>query len=108
MFKLMGLLRRREGLTHEEFVAYWKDHHAQLARRVPGLRAYRLSPVTTRFEGGGPPYDGYGELWFDDREAFERATQSAAWREARADVINFKAEGPLFLCEEEIDVPPRA
>lgn len=107
MFKLMGLLRRLEGMTHEEFVAHWKSRHAELARRVPGLRAYKLSVLSTHFEGGGPPYDGYGELWFDDRAAFERATETEAWRSARADVVNFKSEGPLFLCEEEFDVQPR-
>ena len=106
MLKLMGLLRRREGMSHDEFVAYWQSHHAEIARQLPGLRAYKLSPIDHHFEGGGPRYDGYGELWFDDRAAFDRATESAAWQAARADVPNFKAQGPLFLCEREIVVPP--
>jgi uncharacterized protein (TIGR02118 family) len=107
MFKLMGLLRRLDGITHEEFVAYWKDHHSQLAKQAPGLRAYKLSILSAKFEGGGPAYDGYGELWFDSKEAFERATQTEIWRTIRADIVNFKSEGPLFLCEEEVDVLPR-
>ena len=103
MYKLMGMLRRTSDLSHDEFVSYWSSQHAPLAARIPGLRKYRLNPIVETFEGG-EAYDGYGELWFDDKAAFEAAISSTEWHTTRQDVPNFKSSGPLYLCAEQIEV----
>jgi len=45
MIKSIGLLTRREGLTHEDFVKHWLEVHAPLAHAVPGVRRYVQSHI---------------------------------------------------------------
>jgi uncharacterized protein (TIGR02118 family) len=40
MIKILGLLTRKDGITHEQFVHHWFDIHAPLALAVPGIRGY--------------------------------------------------------------------
>ena len=46
MQKAVNLLVRRDDMTHEEFVEYWLDEHADLAAGLPGLKGYRTSVPT--------------------------------------------------------------
>jgi EthD domain len=43
--KSIGLLTRRDGLTHEEFVKHWFEVHAPLAHAVPGVIRYVQSHI---------------------------------------------------------------
>ena len=45
MIKSIGLLTRKEGLTHEDFVRHWLEVHAPLAHAVPGVRRYVQSHI---------------------------------------------------------------
>src|SRR6218665_3163263 len=58
MIKSISLLSRREGLSHDEFVHEWVHVHAPLARAVPGLRRYVLSPVSA--QPGRPDVPAHG------------------------------------------------
>jgi len=40
MIKTIGLLTRKDGWTHEQFMKHWVEVHAPLAHAVPGLRRY--------------------------------------------------------------------
>ncbi len=40
MIKTIGLLARKDGWTHEQFMKHWVEIHAPLALAVPGLRRY--------------------------------------------------------------------
>jgi hypothetical protein len=44
-YKRFGLLRKKPGLTHEQFVAHWTTVHADMAKRLPGLRRYVINVV---------------------------------------------------------------
>ena len=66
MIKLSYCLRRKPGLSRDEFGRYWHDVHGPIGWRIPGLR--RLVQVHTVEDGG---YDGIAELWFDDLAALE-------------------------------------
>ena len=80
MYKVIALLRRKPGVTLEEFADYWKHTHAPLVRTtLPGLRKYVLNFVEAGREGGPPAYDGMVELHFDNRESADRALSSPAW-----------------------------
>ena len=47
MVKYIALIKRKKGLSREEFVRYWKEVHAPLAcKLVPGLRKYVQNYVT--------------------------------------------------------------
>ena len=71
MVKYVSFLRRKAGLTDEEFNKHWKDIHGSIAARViPGMRKYIQNHIVktpnTEYE-----IDGVVEIWFDDAEAFQ-------------------------------------
>jgi uncharacterized protein (TIGR02118 family) len=84
VIKLCYCLRRKPGMSREEFGRYWHDVHGPIGRRIPGLR--RLVQVHATGDGG---YDGIAELWFDDVEALEAARRSPQWAASTADEANF-------------------
>ena len=78
MVKMIALLTRKEGLSHEDFVRHWVETHAPLARGVPGILRYVQSHIVGEQTRPDIPttavdVDGIAELWFDDRAALERA-----------------------------------
>lgn len=80
MYKVIALVRRRSGITPEQFADYWKNVHAPLVRTtLPGLRKYVLNIVEIGRGGEPPEYDGMVELHFDDRAAAEGALSSPDW-----------------------------
>lgn len=78
-FRILLPMKRRAGLSVEEFRAYYERHHAPLAaEHAAGLSRYvrrywepHDHPETG--PAGELPYDVVTELWFDDEATF-RAT----------------------------------
>lgn len=67
--KVVGLVRRREGMTHAAFVEHWLERHVPLAlHHHPGLHKYVTNVVETRL-GDAPEWDGIAELHFPTVEA---------------------------------------
>ncbi len=67
--KIVGLVRRPEGMTHDAFAAHWLERHVPLAlRHHPGLDRYVTNVVEERL-GAAPDWDGIAELHFPSREA---------------------------------------
>jgi uncharacterized protein (TIGR02118 family) len=61
--KRIPFLRRRAGMTREDFAAHWSDVHAPLARRHhPSLWRYVQNVVLDVVTPGAPPVDGIAEL----------------------------------------------
>ena len=85
MIKVFAWLRRPDGWTRERFHRWWIDEHVAYARRLPGLRKYRVCLVTgSTTHEGREPWDGTAELWFDDRAALDAAWSSDVGMEALA------------------------
>ena len=68
MIKVVSLLARKEGWTHEQFVTQWVEVHARLARAVPGIRRYvqcHITATPTRADicETELEIDGIAELW---------------------------------------------
>lgn len=79
MIKVIATLKRKAGLTLEEFEAYYFERHARLAAKVipAGVAAGITHYVQNHaFQlGGGSselPYDCVAEIGFRDLEAMER------------------------------------
>ena len=90
MIKRITLVRRREGMSLDDFVRHWTTTHAALAARLPGIRGCRIN-VVREWVDCDQPWDGIGEVWFDSEDAM------AAAFEALAD--EFAADRPLFIGE---------
>jgi uncharacterized protein (TIGR02118 family) len=93
MVRRVALVRRKPGMTVEEFWTHYTGPHAAIVRQMPGLRRLALSrPV-------GPQTsecDAVGELWFDSREALEQAFADPTIAALLA------ADRPLFLGGAEV------
>lgn len=93
-------LRRKEGMSPEEFRAYWFDQHAPLARDgYEHLRGYVVNLVTRVPEGQEAPYDGVAELTWDDREGFKADMASEAAKTSTEDLATFTSGFGLLFVE---------
>jgi uncharacterized protein (TIGR02118 family) len=78
MVKSCSLLRRKPGLTQEEFLRYWKEKHGPLAAKVvPGLRKY-IQNHPVKIPGYECDIDGIAEIWWDNIEGLQNFL---AWRQ---------------------------
>lgn len=69
MIRRVSLVRKRPDLTREQFLDRWAGEHAEIAKRLPGLRGYVIHVL----DGEAPPIDGIAVTTFDTREDAERA-----------------------------------
>ena len=66
MIKRVSFIRRKEGMSREEFFAHWTGPHADIVQKMPGLRGLRFGRC--RAGPGEADWDGVGEIWFDSIE----------------------------------------
>lgn len=74
MYKIIAVIRRKDGISRDEFLTHWQRDHPEFVRQMPGLRRYRQNvAIDHRTEW---PADGVAELWFDSLKdiaiAFDR------------------------------------
>jgi uncharacterized protein (TIGR02118 family) len=110
MIKVLGLLTRKAGTTHEEFVRHWYDIHAPLAHAVPGIRRYVQSHITdTRTRPDVPEtnveVDGIAELWYDDLESLQRAAATPEMKRLTDDGALFIGQIKTYIIEERQIIP---
>jgi uncharacterized protein (TIGR02118 family) len=105
VLKRMTLLVRRDDLDRAAFSAYWRTHHAAIARAMPGVRQYVQNHVVASRGAAHPcplACDGIVELWFDDLEAMARAFASEAGRALPADERRFLSGITILTIEEGV------
>jgi len=104
MIKLVYCVRRRPGMSIDEFSRYFRDVHGPIGRRIPGLRRLVQSHPVPHPPGiPASDFDGMAELWFDDMAALQAAQRSPAWRASSLDEVNFidPTRTALFVTREE-------
>ncbi len=89
MIKYVTVLSRRGGMSREEFDRYRKDTHAPILTQIPGLRGYVQNHTLRDSQGQEPPYDGFGELYFDSLQAMQEGLASPEGEATLADIPNF-------------------
>jgi uncharacterized protein (TIGR02118 family) len=88
MIKTFTFLKRKPGMSREDFFKYWKDTHGPLAARViPGLKKYAQAHAVPGFDA---EFDGIVELWWESVEDFGAYL---AWK---------KTDGAKELLEDEV------
>ncbi|MEV5893896.1 EthD family reductase [Nonomuraea fuscirosea] len=96
MLKVISLLKRAEGLSHEEFATWVVEEHVEFARKLPGLRRYTVS-VSNGADGA---YDSVNELYFDDEDARAAAFGSEHGKAAAADAAAHTSQRVHLLTTE--------
>jgi len=85
VIKVVTCIKRKSGMSVEDFQAYWRARHPAVVVRLPGVRRYVQSHTRIAGYGKGEPiYDGIAEVWFEDGKAMHalRGTQELAAVEA--------------------------
>jgi uncharacterized protein (TIGR02118 family) len=111
MIKIVGLLTRKDGTSHEDFVRHWFDIHGPLAHAVPGIRRYVQSHIVgtrTRpdIQETGVQIDGIAELWYDDLESFQRAAATPEMKALTDDGALFIGQIKTYVIDERQIIPP--
>ena len=109
MIKTVGLLTRKSGWTHEQFMTHWVETHGPLAHEVPGLRRYVQNHITGErsradIETTAVEVDGIAELWFDDAAALEAASRTPEMKALHADGALFIGRLKSYTVEEKVIV----
>ena len=92
-------LRKKEGMSAEEFRDYWMTKHAPIAGEgYERLQGYEVDVVTRVPEGQEAPYDGVAVLTWQDRDGFKADMASEVAKRSTEDLANFtSAFGLLFV-----------
>ena len=72
MVTMIITIKRREGMSHEEFVRYQREVHRPLLMAIPEahryIRRFVVSYPIPAPDYSGPDYDSVVEAWFDSME----------------------------------------
>lgn len=88
MIKTLYFMKRKAGLSRADFRTYYEDVHRRMGEKVLGTLAARyvrhyLEPV--RVPAGTPAYDVVTEIWFANRDLYERGVAELASDDFLAD-----------------------
>lgn len=108
MIKLIALLKRKPGMTREDFAKRWVEEHTKISSKLPGLRGYRINIATARQPEGidrEPLYDGTAEMWWDSIEDMEASFNTELGKRAGDDGDSFTVVRQ-HVYTEEYDIVP--
>ena len=100
MLKVLSLMKRKEGMSFDEFRNWAKDEHPKLAQRIPGMRGYRMNVPLK--ESPELPYDAISEMWWDSDEARLKGFGTDEGKAAGADAASHCASRFHFMAEEKV------
>ena len=94
MIKSMTLIKRKPGLSREEFIQHYEEVHAPLAlKHFPTFKRYVRNYVIALPGTEEPDFDCITEFWFEDIEGAMAVTEALG---------DYKTEiGRIFLDDEE-------
>ncbi len=91
MFQLTALYSQPEDPA--AFDKYYREVHAVIASKLPGLRRFTASWPAPGPDGAKPPYHVVATLCWDSAEEFQAALGSPEGEATRADMANFASAG---------------
>ena len=89
MFKIVFLVHKRPDMDAQEFRRHWRETQGSLGSRFLANAKYVQNHSVIPAGSPAAPYDGFAEMWFDSKEAFERAMATPEAQAAIADLPNF-------------------
>ena len=102
MISRINLLKRKEGLTAEEFAAYLTQAHGELLATMPFLKGCETNVVVDNeqrspFDRGSTEIDGYTEMFFDSYGDMQHAQFAAPGIPALVAVKKVDTPVPAYL-----------
>ena len=111
MVKVITLLKRKPGISREEFSRYWaKNHGPLIARVLPGVKRYVQNHSLKLGGRGEPQLDGVVELWYEDEKDWRASSdwyQSPAGKVVWDDEAKFidRDKMVFFVAKEKVIKP---
>ena len=112
MIKTVAFIKRKAGVSREEFARHYEEVHAPLAlKTLPNFKKYVRNHIVMAFSGEEPDFDCISEFWFDSIEAAQEVQEvvaSDAGKPIRDDELTFMDTSyrVAFLVDEKIsDLP---
>ena len=106
MVKVVAFFKRKPGTAVEDFQNYWRTTHAEVVKKLPGLRRYVQShTLVSGYKKGEPVYDGTAELWYDNTDALRALATTKELAATQTDELNFidrSTMGQIFTEEHVI------
>jgi uncharacterized protein (TIGR02118 family) len=103
MYRVQIWLKRKDGMSVDQFRAHWLERHAPIATEgYEFLRGYVVNVVTGAPRGQEPIYDGVAELTWDSREDFAADMKSNAARAGAQDLEGFTDGFGMAFVEQHV------
>ena len=100
MLKVISLLKRKEGMSLEQFRKWAWEEHPKLGKKLPGMRHYRMSVVLQ--DDPNLAADAVSEFWFDNMEARAAAFATPEGKAAAEDAMAHCSSRVHLMTEEKI------
>ncbi|WP_188548153.1 EthD family reductase [Rhodococcoides trifolii] len=106
--RTIALIGRKPGMSFEQFDRYWRDEHAPLAAKVPGVVRYVQRHVVPQ-DGAGEPDNGFGidglaVLDYESAAAMDAGWASEDGQRALADTANFIGKHFVVVLDDHVIV----
>jgi uncharacterized protein (TIGR02118 family) len=102
MLKIISLLKRKDGMSRDEFYHWAKDEHPQLAKALTNIRGYRMNAA--RLTEPEAAFDAVSEMWFDDAAAFDAAFATPHGEQTRADAMAHASQRVHIRVDEFVEL----
>jgi uncharacterized protein (TIGR02118 family) len=100
MYKVIGIIKRPEGMEFEAFKTWWLTEHAPKVKQWPGLTKYSINLCTTENQS----FDGVAEVWFESKDAMNAVFDTPEGQRARASATSGASDVHILLTEEHVMV----
>lgn len=106
-YKGIVLLKRREGMSREEFLHWLLTSHSRYSKSLPEVLRYTGSLVVApgprcEFPDGEPPFDLINEIWCRDRASLDKAYAQLESMGGPKHTLGAASQRISLLCEEYI------
>ena len=103
MFTAHIWLKRKDGISDEDFRSYWLEKHSPISRDgYEHLKSYTVNLVVGAPKGTEPPFDGVAELTWDSRDDFVADMKSEAGAAGSEDLGNFTDGFGMYFVERVV------
>lgn len=85
MIKVLSMMKRKEGMSLDEFRRWLTEEHVKFARNMSGLDRFVVNIPET--DSPDNPFDSVNELYFEDEAAMQAAFASEAGKASGADAL---------------------
>lgn len=102
MIKMIAFVKRKEGLSRDEFIRRWVHDHTKLSK-VLGMKGYTINiALEPQPLNNKPPYDGTAEIYWESLGHMQQALASPENDIAAKDTERFCEVLEFVFTEEHV------